>query len=256
MYKSSSHMHSNFSHDGDNTMEEMVVAAIAKGLEAVTFTEHFDIDTVEADYRVYNYTAYSNEVARLNEIYGDSITVLRGIELGSPHKYGTILDDILANEYDFVLGSVHLLSGKSIAHGCCEGIADNKAYYEEMLHLTTTKGIDAVGHFDHIRRGTRLDYYEDSVLTDIFKNMVANNIALEVNTSGIRRIKGEPFPTYSKIEAYLACGGERLTIGCDSHRVREVADGYAETSAKLSTLAGAKVGYYKAHNFIEIANKG
>ncbi len=251
MYHSNSHMHSHFSHDGDNTMEQMVLASIKKGLKVVTFTEHFDIDSTKADYRNYDYLGYIKEISRLTDLYGDKIEIMRGIELGSPHNFGSILDDVLANHYDFVLGSVHLVDGKSVAHGDCEGIADNMRYYEEMYKLSCVKEIDAIGHFDHIRRGTGLDYYEHSELNAIFSNMIQNKTALEVNTSGIRRIKGEPFPTYEKIAMYLACGGEQLTLGCDSHRIAEVADSYGIVSETLHNLKGAKVGYFKNRKFIE-----
>ena len=38
------HMHTNFSHDSKSAPEEMILGAIAKGLQAVCFTDHHDKD--------------------------------------------------------------------------------------------------------------------------------------------------------------------------------------------------------------------
>ena len=38
------HMHTNFSHDSESAPEEMILGAIAKGLQAVCFTDHHDKD--------------------------------------------------------------------------------------------------------------------------------------------------------------------------------------------------------------------
>ena len=42
MMRADVHMHTNFSHDSKSAPEEMILGAIAKGLQAVCFTDHHD----------------------------------------------------------------------------------------------------------------------------------------------------------------------------------------------------------------------
>ena len=94
------HTHTCFC-DGKNTLEEMTLAAIQAGMKGIGFSGH-------------SYTAYDDcycmsladtetyftEIDRLRGLYGDQITILRGIE----QDFGS---DEPTDAYDYVIGSVH-----------------------------------------------------------------------------------------------------------------------------------------------------
>ena len=93
------HMHTVFS-DGKNTPEEMVQEAIRLGLDTVGISDHSHLDpcgmTLESS------AEYRAEIARLKEKYAGQIRVLCGLERDF------ISDDFA--DYDYVIGSVHLLT--------------------------------------------------------------------------------------------------------------------------------------------------
>ena len=121
------HMHTIYC-DGKNTPEEMVLAAIDKGLTCMGFSGHsyvtFDQECgmsadAEEDYR--------KEISRLKEKYAGQIRIFCGIELDyhSLPEYGTAAHEAMLQQYketyDYIIGSVHYIpipvSGKCITAG-------------------------------------------------------------------------------------------------------------------------------------------
>ncbi|MCR5654367.1 MAG: PHP domain-containing protein, partial [Lachnospiraceae bacterium] len=87
MITSDFHMHSSFSTDSDTPMEEMVKAAIDKGLTSICFTEHNDFDfpsdpSLPPDPFLLNVDSYLYELLRVKERYADKIGIFFGIEIG------------------------------------------------------------------------------------------------------------------------------------------------------------------------------
>jgi len=94
------HSHSNWS-DGENTIEEMVTAAIDVGLKRFAITDH----VWRSSPWVWDYL---KECHRIKEKYRDKIEVLCGFEAKCLDRDGSIdiLDEV-AKEADIVLGSIH-----------------------------------------------------------------------------------------------------------------------------------------------------
>ena len=94
------HTHTSFC-DGNNTLEEMTLAAIAAGLKVIGFSGHgyTAYDDCYCMSRA-NTAAYFAEIDRLREAYRGKITILRGIE----QDFGS---DEPTDAYDYVIGSVH-----------------------------------------------------------------------------------------------------------------------------------------------------
>lgn len=94
------HTHTSFC-DGNNTLEEMTLAAIAAGLKVIGFSGHgyTAYDDCYCMSRA-NTAAYFTEIDRLREAYRGKITILRGIE----QDFGS---DEPTDAYDYVIGSVH-----------------------------------------------------------------------------------------------------------------------------------------------------
>ena len=87
--------------DGNNTAEEMVLAAIELGCDGIGFSGHSTIksalDWTMSESREQQYI---ETVSSLKEKYKDRIEILLGIEYD-------VLSDIDASPYDYVIGSVH-----------------------------------------------------------------------------------------------------------------------------------------------------
>jgi predicted metal-dependent phosphoesterase TrpH len=64
------HVHSKYSGDTDAEPEEMILRAISLGMHGIAFTEHY-------------YYEASEPVERLREKYGETILIVRGVELSA-----------------------------------------------------------------------------------------------------------------------------------------------------------------------------
>ena len=94
------HMHTVYS-DGKNTPEEMILEAIARGLDCVGISDHSHAVSDECGMTPEGTLAYRAEMARLKEKYAGRIRVLCGLERD------IWSDDTL--DYDYVIGSVHTI---------------------------------------------------------------------------------------------------------------------------------------------------
>ncbi len=76
-------MHSIFSHDSDSGPEEMIRGAIAKGLEVMCFTDHYDKENMDwGPEDIFDVEEYFKTLVPLKEKYKDQIEVRIGVELG------------------------------------------------------------------------------------------------------------------------------------------------------------------------------
>ena len=62
----------------------------------------------------------------------------------------------------------------------------------------------------------------------ILRALVDTGTALEVNTSGLRQVAGETYPSAAIVARFRELGGERVTVGSDAHRVDAFAWGLAD----------------------------
>ena len=143
------HMHTYFSGDSEAKPEDMVLAAIDKGLEAICFTDHEDIDYFCDDIEfVFDPETYFKELGALKEKYKEKLDIRIGVEFGlQPHLAKKAKAFTAANPYDFVIGSMHVVGGKDPYYPeFFEGISDEEAY--RMALQETIADIRAVADFD------------------------------------------------------------------------------------------------------------
>jgi len=110
MYYSTIHTHTNYC-DGNNTPEEMVLAAINKGMKTIGISTHgplpFDVKWAVDDDKI---QTYIDEINALKEKYKDKIDVLLGMELD--YFIDTEFDHIdksILKQLDYTIGSIHYL---------------------------------------------------------------------------------------------------------------------------------------------------
>ena len=240
------HMHTNSSFDGNYPAAEMCEAAIANDIATIAFTDHFDVDFYEQhNLGTRQQTSY-DDIISARETFKDKLQVLVGIEMGQP-TYEPELTEKSINRYsyDFVIGSIHNLRKTpdfceldytSLTQDDVYSLLDK--YFEEELILAKWNGFDTLAHLTYPMRyivqsgrfNTDLSRYDD-ITDEIFKVLVANGKALEINTSGLRQPIGKTMPTDNYVRRYRELGGELLTLGSDSHFTAHVGanidDGYA-----------------------------
>ncbi|MBR2539814.1 MAG: histidinol-phosphatase HisJ family protein [Mogibacterium sp.] len=155
------HMHTTYC-DGNNSAEEMVLAALDMGFETIGFSGHsytwFDESYCMSPDGTRDYIA---EIRALGEKYSDRIRILLGTEL----DYWAEID---TTPYDYLIGSSHyiLKDGEYIdsdyspeilmtgvnKHFGGDPLAAAEAYYKQVGNIISKTGCDIIGHFDLITK--------------------------------------------------------------------------------------------------------
>jgi len=244
------HVHSHFSSDCDEKMEDMIKEAIARKIRVIAITDHIDYDykdpSINFDFDV---DLFLSEIKRLKKKYQKQIKILIGLELGlQAHIIGKL--KALTNRYafDFIIGSFHTVDSKDLYRG--DFYVDRTSeeawdIYLDEVYSTLLKfdNFSVLGHLDLIKRynedvrNVDLSDYKEK-LEKIFRLIIKKNIGLEVNTSGLRKTYGlnETLPSKEILELYYDCGGRIITIGSDSHTKETLASHYESVKEMLEAI--------------------
>ena len=213
------HFHSTFSQDGSSSLNAIIERQYQFGLKVVTNTEHYDADPQDSGFGFYDYAAIEKEILRLRKLY--PITILHGVEITYQKKFLDQINEFLDKyKFDLIIGSIHYIDGTLIRQWS-EKAKDFTPYFKLLVELSKWKGMNVLGHLDYIKKYTKL-YKEKEYLgfiETILKNIIKNNIALGINTSGFRRMAHEQYPSDSILKIYKDLGGELISIGSDSHHI-------------------------------------
>ena len=238
------HVHTTYS-DGDNTPEEMILAAIARGMSTIGISDHsytwFDESyCVQKD----SITAYQKEIAGLKEKYQDQIEVLCGIEQDYYSEEPT-------EPYDYVIGSVHYLKvGNAFAfvdetpelfQQAIDEFFDGdvyafaECYYATVSDVVNKTGADIIGHFDlfskfneDARENRENIFFDPSHPRYVAAWKRAVDALLpfdkffEINTGGMASgRKTVPYPP-AKIQNYILSRGGKLLLSSDAHKAENL----------------------------------
>jgi histidinol-phosphatase (PHP family) len=233
------HIHSTISSDAASSVDEVCRAAVKKGFSTVCFTEHVDWNPTDTNYRFYDPGRYDAEIGRARASFGNKIEILQGIEFSEPHLYPREFEEASRRKYDFILASVHAFQGT------WAGAADvSKKYsaedifemhYAETLRMVQFGGFDSLAHMDFPRRYIS-DYREPAGLIDaILSELVRSNIALELNSSPLRKGMDFCLPSPAILGGYAQLGGKSVTVGSDAHHAEEIGSGNDHLAVQISS---------------------
>lgn len=230
------HMHCRFSGDSDAAPEDMIRAAIGRGLDGICFTDHLDYDFPnEPELFLLDLDEYDREMHALADAYHDTIPVRCGIELGvQPHLHDKLRGVVNGHDYDFVICSSHTIDHQDPYYKTFfEGREEHAAYrryFESILeNLSGFSDFDVYGHIDYVVRygpnQNRFYSYEAyaDVLDAILEKLIGMGKGIEINTGGFKYGLGHPNPCEEILKRYRELGGEILTIGADAHAPEHVA---------------------------------
>lgn len=226
-----SHTHSNYSFDATQSVEELCISAINKGLKCIALTDHYDIDCIlDGLYPDYDAASAKAEVDRCREIYGDRLDIIFGIEVGQPHLREKEAHEFIKKyDMEFVISSIHnldrvpdyiFLNYTDIPQPMIDHLYER--YVRELCGAAKFDGAHTLAHITYPARYIRRDgkdvditrFYD--LYRDLFRIMKERGIALELNTSGIRKGYGMS-PDEGLIRFYRECGGEFVSCGSDAH---------------------------------------
>ena len=230
------HMHTVFS-DGKNTPEEMILEGIRKGLETIGISDHSSGDP--CGMTLARSKDYREEIARLKKKYAGQIQVLCGLERDF------ISDDFA--DYDYVIGSVHLLTMPDGHHVSVDWTAEKQRegvekyfggdwyafaeeYYATEARVAEVTKCDIIGHFDLITKFIEQDPHFDvnhpryvKAWQDAADILLKTGKPFEINTGAMSRgYRTEPYPA-KEIRDYIRAHGGKLILSSDSHRKDTIA---------------------------------
>ncbi|MCC0633897.1 histidinol-phosphatase HisJ family protein [Clostridioides sp. ZZV15-6388] len=226
------HIHTNFSSDGKDSMEDTIKKAISIGVRYLTFTDHLEHD--EGKGFCIDYNKYVPVFNKLKEKYKKDIELLLGVEVGyRKHLKNEIKDVINSHPFDFILCSTHTIDNVPVpSKKYFEGLSKEDAYYKYFNSILETnhefKDYNIYGHLDYISRyGIYSDnrvIYNDfkDVIDEVLKSIINNGSGIELNTSGYRYGLNAIHPNEDILKRYRELGGFIVTVGSDSHRVEDI----------------------------------
>lgn len=236
------HTHTRFSFDSEADPDEMFRLACEKGFYAYAVTDHSDhcsdlddaesVGMAKADWKRDTDAAFAF-MMQMKERYRHAGTrFLAGIELGEPLQDLPIAERILKNPYDIVVASVHNAAGEPDFYDIdyqntpvsrLEQVLGQ--YFSELLAVAKWGGFDTLAHMTYPYRYLNrsgicipLSRYDD-LIAEIFRELVRQGKALELNTSGVLRTgcTESLMPNEHYLRLYRKLGGKYLTVGSDSH---------------------------------------
>ncbi len=230
------HTHSDNSFDGNHSVVLLCEEAINKGAKGIAITDHCDIDSKTMDFRALTTNQFV-ETFQAKANFAGSLVVMQGIELGQPIYNKELSESILNSfKYDFVLGSIHNLYETEDFYFLDYKLYDIydllQKYFEAELELAQWGNFDTLAHLTYplryivAREGIRVDlskYYD--LIDAIFEELIKNDKALEINTSGLFLEMAETLPGKDLIKRFKDLGGKFVTIGSDSHSADRVCNG-------------------------------
>ncbi len=255
------HVHTSDSPDADIPAGRLAQKGIETNLAAIGFVAHLDLNPEDYCYGGFNAAFYDESIACARNESKGRITVLKGLEIGEPHKYEEQVKNLVDySNYDFITGALHSVEGIGMVLGR-EVFANGdpleivEEYYTETLRMVEISDIDILAHIGLFRRGLaladlRYDFNELELWPDTIDNIlrviIDRNIALELNTSGLRRKEEVTYPIPCILERFRELGGTLVTIGSDTHRESHVFFGLDQGAELL-----LETGFKEAYTFLE-----
>lgn len=226
------HIHTKISEDCKLPAEELIAKAIEKGYTTIAFTDHLEMLfpkwSFHPDMTFSKYIAY---FASLKDKYSTQIEILTGVEIGEYHVTIPQVKDYFGDlKPDLIIGSIHtLLPDTNISIPLEQALTPQEIikYYKANLELVEKCDIDILGHLGIFTRYLKHDItHALPICRDIFQVMVAKNIVLEINYSGLRKTTQQFMPHFEVLEEYAKQGGKRVSIGSDTHVISDFDDNY------------------------------
>ena len=243
------HIHSN-SPDAGQDMKEMCRAAIARGIDEIAVTDHYEFYSggmlTKYFHRSY-LDQYFADLAECRELFAGRLVIRAGAELGQGDQDpGRQQEIIAAYPFDYLIGSLHKLHNVDLANlyyqeGNGKRIAEE--YYRQLIEMARNSDFDCLGHLDLVKRyGKRAGCDMDTrpymaLITEVLKQLIARDKGLEINTSSLREGLNETMPGMDVLTAFKDLGGRIVTVGSDAHNPADVGRGL-EKACQLLRSAG------------------
>ena len=249
------HIHTQFSCDSHASMNEMCRAALEIGISEIGICDHYDLLPEDPCYDYFKPDAWWKTLEQCRTDFKGLLHIRAGIELGEPHRFLRATQDILQQyPWDLALGSLHWVGDELVFHrSYFNQPAEDayRAYFHELYNMVTQADFDVLAHMDIVKRYGFDEYGEymprkyEADIRAVLRAVAQKDIALEVNTSTLRRPIHQTTPSPEILTWFHEEGGKWVTLGSDAHRPENVGAGLEKAysfvrDAGFNYLAGFK----------------
>ncbi len=238
------HVHTSYCGHASGEMEQYVQCALRQGLKEICFCDHMPLrDSFDPEHRMAaaDVAPYIEEIMRLREEY-PQLT----IHLGFEADYIVGMEEYLADfrkrhQVSYYLMSIHFVDGWpegewtfAFPFGSAT-IADRYSDYFRTMKAGIRSGIfDSVAHFDLIKRSQYpVAEVVPELVEELLDEIAGAGMAMEYNTSGLRKPISESFPSESVL-ARAVGKGIPICLGSDAHHPEQVGYAFPEASRILA----------------------
>lgn len=275
------HTHTQFSVDSEADIRAMIERAIALDLAAYAITDHCECSTWYpkehyTETECFDHFHYAADFERslqavtaLKEEYGQKINLICGTELGqATHDMEAAEKAVSDERLDFTIGSLHQLRGeKDFYYIDYQEMTEDEIlsllnrYFHEIYELCKWGKFDVLGHLTYSMRYMKRRFgiepdisCFDEIIAESFRELIAKDKGIEINTSGLRQGFGDCFPSLKYVKLFHDLGGRLVTVGSDAHNVEDLGKNIADGFAIARAAGFDRVCYFKKHKayFVEI----
>ncbi len=280
------HTHNQMCHHAVGSIEDYIKKAIDKKLDLIGISDHFPYEYLksssilieEVPYQEYAMSLnevdlYLSSIQKLKEIYKNKIQLRVAFEVDyfkSQESFLNLQIKNRLNNLDYILGSVHILHGKSKLFAVddrrflsmykeYESI-DNiyLEYYHKLQDMINSEefDFDVVSHFDLPKKYKKRAIDKELVMNEVIKTLELikrRDLTIEINTGGLRKEIKEQYPSFEIIEKMYELDIPIL-LGSDAHHPNDLGYKFNKIIKLVSKIGYTKLAHFykRKRAFIEI----
>lgn len=259
------HMHTPLCHHAKGEPTEYVATAIQKGLREMGFSEHCPMPRDDFD----DWHMYSRDVEqyfqKLDKAQADhpDFTIRRALEV----DYIPGLEDWIRGlqklaDWDYFIGSVHYLDNhwdidnpfKIDQWKMSDPDQVWTQYFERLTQAAASGFFHIIGHMDLPKKFCFYPKNDPTpVVTRFLQTAREHDVAIELNTAGLRKDCKEIYPCRNYLELAFEIG-VAITFGSDAHAPEEVGADFeqARSLAKEVGYRSTRVFQKRSYEEVEI----
>lgn len=240
MYLLDYNIHSDFSPDGQDSIDTICQRAIARGIDEIAFTEHLDFELANNGVGSYNHHHALDALAEAQDKYSGDLYIRHGIEVVYQTRHLEMIEEFLdEHHFDFTIAAIHHVGDISIddRDAIIDFFNGHKLpdaylpFFLEIKRAVESRVFDLIGHFDYVQK-VGVDAFGpfdyplfENMIDAILKTIIKNEMGLELNTLGLRESPREFYPSRKILKRYHDLGGEIITVGSNAIRADNVGAG-------------------------------
>ena len=248
------HVHSYYSFDSEQVIEDYLDKARLLDIDHFVLTDHCDLNYLDKNKDIFfDVGKQQKELDKLQKRYPD-IKILKGIEIGyKPSQMNRIKEIIKNYHFDLINFSLHESDGVDYYF-----IKDFLKYgVNKTLEIYFSRQLEAVKSFDdfdvfcHLDYGYKTAYINDHSLSvrqyepqlfEIMEELIKKDKALEINTKVQELLPVEH--TLYILNLYKKLGGKYLTLSSDAHEVDRYCSSFDKYIAIIKEVGFTHLTYF------------